>query len=75
MTARQLELFEQRYQSASSRAESARERRNDAVRRAVAEGWTFEQISGATGITRQRLHQITHRNRPAPERHRNGVES
>ena len=68
MTARQLQQLEDRYRSSFARMETARERRNAAVRSAVAAGWTFEQISAATGITRQRLHQITHRNQLAPAR-------
>ena len=32
--------------------------RDDAIRQALAEGWTHQQISDATGLTRGRINQI-----------------
>jgi hypothetical protein len=32
--------------------------RDDAIRKAIAEGWTHQRISDATGLTRGRIGQI-----------------
>lgn len=54
----ELKKAEARYRRAFSRAETAREERNEAIRRALAEGWTHQRISEATGLTRGRINQI-----------------
>jgi hypothetical protein len=58
MTVDELKKAEARYRRAFSRAEEAREARNAAVRAALAEGWTHQRISEATGLTRGRINQI-----------------
>jgi hypothetical protein len=49
---------EARYQRAFRRSEVERERRNAAVREALAAGWTHARIAEATGLTRGRVGQI-----------------
>ena len=58
MTTAELLKAEARYQRASRRAEEAREARNAAIRAALAEGWTHQQIADATGLSRGRINQI-----------------
>jgi hypothetical protein len=58
MTAAELRKAEARYQRAASSAEVAREHRNATVRAALAEGWTHQRISDATGLSRGRISQI-----------------
>lgn len=58
MTVDELRKAEARYRRASSRAEEAREARNEAVRKALADGWTHARIAEATGLTRGRINQI-----------------
>lgn len=57
-TAQQLQKAEAAHEVASRRYEQARERRNAAVREALAEGWTHARIAEATGLTRGRIGQI-----------------
>jgi transcriptional regulator with XRE-family HTH domain len=38
----------------------ARRRLNETVRAAVANGWSLRQVAAATGLSHQRIHQITH---------------
>lgn len=54
----ELKKAEARYRRAYSRAEEAREARNDAVRKALKAGWTHQRISEATGLSRGRINQI-----------------
>lgn len=49
------------YQQASLRAEQARADRNEAIRAALADGWTHAQISEATGLSRGRIGQLASR--------------
>lgn len=56
----ELKKAEARYRRAFSRAEEAREARNEAVRKALAAGWTHQRISEATGLTRGRINQLAH---------------
>jgi DNA-binding NarL/FixJ family response regulator len=58
MTANQLRATEARYQRAFRASEAQRQERNAAVRAALAEGWTHQQIADATGLTRGRISQI-----------------
>lgn len=58
MTVDELKKVEARFRRASQRAEESREARNEAVRKALAEGWTHQQIADATGLTRGRINQI-----------------
>jgi len=58
MTTSELRKAEAAYQRAYRRAEALREARNAAVRQAIAQGWTHQQISDATGLTRGRIGQI-----------------
>ena len=60
MTASELRQAEARYRRAHGRAELERAARNTAVRQALAEGWTHQQIADATGLTRGRIGQIAH---------------
>lgn len=58
VTADELSRLESAWREATRVSEQAREARNDAVRRALDEGWTHAQISRATGLTRGRIGQI-----------------
>jgi hypothetical protein len=58
MTPQDLRQAEARYQRAFRRAEEAREARNEAIRAALAEGWTHAKIAEATGMTRARIGQL-----------------
>jgi DNA-binding NarL/FixJ family response regulator len=58
VTATELREAEARYQRAFARSEHAREERNAAVSRALAEGWTHAQIAAATGMSRARVGQL-----------------
>ena len=57
-TPEELRKAEARYQRAFAVAETRREERNAAVRRALADGWTHAAISSATGLSRGRVGQI-----------------
>lgn len=61
MTDSELRKAETRYQRAFRHCEEARQARNAVVQVALAEGWTHEQISRATGLTRGRVGQIAQR--------------
>jgi hypothetical protein len=56
--ASELRKAETRYRRASARVEEAREHRNALVCQAIADGWTHQQISDATGLSRGRIGQI-----------------
>lgn len=58
MSADELRKTEAAYRAASRRAEKLREERNAAVRKALAEGMTHQQIADATGLTRGRINQL-----------------
>jgi hypothetical protein len=58
MTEKELAKVEAAYRAAFRRSEALREARNRAVREALAEGWTQERVSQATGLTRGRINQI-----------------
>lgn len=58
MTAAELRRLEARYQRAHRRAEEARQARNDAVRKALANGATVPELSRLLGLTRERVRQI-----------------
>jgi DNA-binding NarL/FixJ family response regulator len=58
MTSAELRKAEAAYRSAFRRSETARLRRNAAVREALAEGWTHAAIAEATGLSRGRINQI-----------------
>jgi hypothetical protein len=58
MTAAELRKAERAYQRAAARAEHLRQERNALVRQALAEGWTHQRISDATGLSRGRISQI-----------------
>lgn len=58
MTAAELQQAEAAYRAAFLRSEEARAERNAAVRQALAEGWTHQQIADATGLTRSRISQV-----------------
>lgn len=58
MTTAQLRQAETRYRRAFGGAEKEREARNAAVRQALAEGWTHQKISEATGLSRGRISQL-----------------
>jgi hypothetical protein len=50
---------EARYRTAAEHAEDLRAERNEAVRVALAAGWTHARIAEATGLTRGRVGQIS----------------
>lgn len=58
MTTDELHEAEARYKRASTLAEQAREHRNWCVLDALKNGWTHQQISEATGLSRGRIGQI-----------------
>jgi hypothetical protein len=58
VTVEELRKAESRFKRAYERMEHAREARNEAIRAALAEGWTHQRISEATGLTRGRINQI-----------------
>ena len=58
MTADELRKAEARYQRAFRRLEALRVERNEAVWRAVEDGWTHARIAEATGMSRTRVGQI-----------------
>jgi hypothetical protein len=58
ITAKKLHDAEAAYKRASKRHEDARGARNDLVRRAADEGWSYQEISEAIGLSRSRVGQI-----------------
>ncbi len=58
MTTEELRQAEARYQRAFRRSEKLREARNATVQQALAEGWTHQKVSEATGLSRGRISQI-----------------
>jgi len=58
MSEADLRRTEAAYREASGRAENLRQARNTAVRKALAEGMTHQQIADATGLTRGRINQL-----------------
>lgn len=58
MTIADLKKTEAAYRAAFRRAEKLREARNAAVRKALTEGMTHQQIADATGLTRGRINQL-----------------
>jgi hypothetical protein len=58
ITAKELRAAEAAYKAASKRHEDAKAVRNDLVRRAADEGWSYEEISQAIGLSRSRVGQI-----------------
>jgi hypothetical protein len=58
MKAAELRKAEARFQRAVRRSEKEREARNALILAALAEGWTHQQISDATGLSRGRISQI-----------------
>lgn len=65
MSARELERAQAAYETAESRFEAARERRNQAVRDAITSGRSQVEVSDITGLSPQRVNQIRHRNQLA----------
>lgn len=60
MTRAELRKIEARYQRASKCAEELRQERNAAIRQHLADGYTHQWISDATGLSRGRISQIAH---------------
>lgn len=58
VSADQLRKAEADFKAKYKASERSRQRRNEVVRSALAEGWTHQQISDATGLTRGRISQI-----------------
>lgn len=58
VTADQLRRAEADFRKADEGREAKREKRNALVRRALGEGWTHQQVSDATGLSRGRISQI-----------------
>lgn len=58
MTADELRKAEDAFKADYKTAEKSRARRNELVRAALRAGWTHQQISDATGLSRGRISQI-----------------
>jgi hypothetical protein len=58
VTVEQLRDAEAAYRAAFVRAEELRVARNEAIREALAAGWTHARIAEATGLTRSRVGQF-----------------
>lgn len=58
MTVEQLQQAEAAYRAAFAVSEDLRNQRNAAVLAALRDGWTHQQISDATGLSRGRVSQI-----------------
>jgi DNA-binding NarL/FixJ family response regulator len=58
VTADQLRKAEAAFKKSYAAAERDREGRNEAVLEALRTGWTHQQISDATGLSRGRISQI-----------------
>jgi DNA-directed RNA polymerase specialized sigma24 family protein len=58
VTAADLRSAETDFEDAEDTRERLRERRNQVVLTALTEGWTHQQISDATGLSRGRISQI-----------------
>lgn len=58
MTLPELRNLQRRYERAATKAEELREQRNAAVRQHLADGYTHQWISDATGLSRGRISQI-----------------
>lgn len=58
MTAERLARLQNAAERAYTRMVIANDRRRDAVREAISEGWTHAQIAEATGLTRGRIGQL-----------------
>jgi uncharacterized protein YerC len=58
VTPNQLRTAEAAFKKAETARERAREKRNQVVRAALEAGWTHQQISDATGLSRGRISQI-----------------
>jgi uncharacterized protein YerC len=58
MTEQHLRAAEAAFRKADTEREGARARRNQLVRAALKDGWTHQQISDATGLSRGRISQI-----------------
>lgn len=69
ITVSDLRKVEAAYKAASKRHEEARAARNDLVRRAAEEGWSYEEIADALGLSRSRVGQIaSHGSTPGSKR-------
>lgn len=53
-----LKRAERAFKKAEASREQARARRNELVREALAAGWTHQEISDVTGLSRGRISQI-----------------
>ncbi len=58
VTADQLRRAETKLKADYQAAERSRARRNELVRAAIADGWTLQQVSDLTGLSRGRISQI-----------------
>lgn len=63
MSEQDLRNTQRAYERAAARAEDARLRRDQAVRDALAAGWTHARIADATGLTRGRVGQMAKANK------------
>lgn len=64
VTGDQLRRAEARFKADYATSERSRERRNEVVRAALKHGWTHQQVSDATGLSRGRISQIIRGNPP-----------
>lgn len=58
MTAAELKRAERNYRAAAVKAATTLALRNQAVKDALADGWTHAKIAEATGLTRGRVGQL-----------------
>lgn len=63
MSEQDLRNTQRAYERAAERAETARIQRDNAVRDALAAGWTHAAIARATGLTRGRIGQMAQANK------------
>ncbi len=57
-TTARLQKVDAAYRAAAYRAEQLRAERNEAVREALAQGMTHQQVGDATGLSRGRISQL-----------------
>lgn len=58
MTTNELREVQRAQERTAARYKTITEKRNALVRQALAEGWTHQRISEATGLSRGRISQI-----------------
>lgn len=60
MTAAELQSAQRAVERTASRYKAITDKRDQAIRQAIADGWTHARIAQATGLARSRVGQIAH---------------